>query len=188
MPTGIVLFGPPGSGTTSIGRELAARLSYPHVDIDDHHWRWDTAIPYTIMRSHQDRIDSLTASIAPYRHFVMSGSMWSIRKAFEPLLGLAGYVLAPAELRAERLRARELARWGSRVLPGGDMYASRDWGEDYVAMARCYDLDRSADAYRRQHERWSDELRCPVLRIDGTKPVADNAQDLVNAWRVRSSD
>lgn len=182
------MFGAPGSGTTSIGRELASRLSYPHIDVDDHHWRWDTEIPYTILRSDKDRIDSLMASIAPHPHFVMSGSLWSIRQPFGPLFHLASYVVAPAEVRAERLQARDLTRWGDRVLPGGDMYATRHWRNDYVAMARSYDLEQSPDAYRSQHERWSEELQCPVLRIDGTKPVADNVAHLAKAWHGQRSE
>jgi hypothetical protein len=183
VPSGIILFGSPGSGTTSIGRELASRLAYPHIDLDDHHWRWNAEIPYTVFRSKEERIESLMAAIAPHPHFVMSGSMWSIRKSFEPLLDLAGYVSAPAEIRAERVRSRELTRWGSRVLPGGDMYATRDWGDDYLAMARSYDTD----AYRTQHEQWANELQCPVLRVDGTRPVARNAELMTRAWRDQHS-
>lgn len=74
-------------------------------------------------------------------HFVMSGSMWSIRKPFEPFFDRAIFMTAPAEIRAERIRSRSLKRWGDRVLPGGDMYETTEGYKDYSAFAKCYDND-----------------------------------------------
>lgn len=39
---GIIIFGAPGSGKTTLGAELARQLDFPHFDLDDYHWRWDT--------------------------------------------------------------------------------------------------------------------------------------------------
>lgn len=50
MPREILLFGAMGVGDTSLGKEVAKRLNYPHLDLDDYHRCWDTEIPYTIFR------------------------------------------------------------------------------------------------------------------------------------------
>jgi len=180
----MILFGPPGSGTTTLGREVAELLGIPHFDIDDFHWRWDTKIPYTTYHSSDKRVELLTNAINKHHHFIMSGSMWSIRHAFEPMFIMAGYVLAPAEIRAERLRARSLARWGDRVQPGGDMYNAHGAYRDYFDTARQYDTDVSPEAYRLQHEQWASLLPCPVLRVDGTLDVGENATMIAAQFRA----
>ena len=179
MPRGIIRFGAIGVGDTTLGKEVAKRLNYPHIDLDDHHWRWDTDIPYTVFRSREERTESIMQAISEAPNFVMSGSMWSIRKAFEPLFDMAVFMTAPAEIRAERLRIRSVTRWGNRVLPGGAMYESNDVYKDYLACAKSYDQDLCPNACIVQHEQWVQELPCPVLRVDGTKTIAENAELVV---------
>jgi len=171
---GIIIFGSSGSGTTSLGKELAKQLNYPHFDLDDFHWSWETEIPYTVLRSKDERIGLIMDAIRGYKSFVMSGSMWSIRKSFESMFDLAIYVSASAMVRAERLRSRSISRWGSRVLEGGDMFEHHEAYRDYLAVAQQYDDDKSSMSYRSQHEQWADELPCPVLRVDGESDIQEN--------------
>lgn len=103
-----------GVGDTTLGKEVSKQLNYLPVDLDDYHWRWDT--------------------ISQTPHFVMSGSMWSIRKSFEPMFNMAVFMTAPPEICAERIRMRSVTRWGDRVLWGGDMYESNIIHKDYLAM------------------------------------------------------
>lgn len=182
MPEGIILFGAMGVGDTTLGKELARRLEFPHFDLDDYHWRWDTDLPYTIFRSKEERVNRLMADISNHQKFVMSGSMWSIRKAFEPLFCLAVFMTAPAEIRAERIRQRSIDRWGERVLPGGDMYEASEVYKDYLSCARSYDGDISPQACIVQHEQWVTELPCPVLRVDGTKDISENAEWVITQY------
>lgn len=182
MPRGIILFGAMGVGDTTLGKEVARRLAFPHFDLDDYHWRWDTEIPYTVFRSREERTAHLRKDLSKHPFFVMSGSMWSIRKAFEPMFDLAVFMTAPADIRAERIRSRSIARWGDRVLPGGDMYEASEVYRDYAACARSYDMDLSPQACITQHERWARELPCPVLRVDGTKDIAQNAEWIVRKY------
>jgi len=182
MPRGIILFGSPGSGTTTLGKEAARQLGFKHFDLDDYLWRWDTEVPYTVLRAKEERVERLMDEISRYSNFIMSGSMWSIRKSFEPLFDLAVYVTAPAEIRAERLRARSLSRWGDRVLPGGDMYEQHAAYRDYLAAARQYDTDESPESYRKQHEQLAVELHCPVLRVDGAGEISENTERIVERY------
>lgn len=179
MSGGMILFGAMGVGDTTLGREVAGRLALPHIDLDDYHWRWDTDIPYTVFRSREERTELIMRAATAAPRFVMSGSMWSIRKAFEPLFDMAVLMTAPADIRAERLRRRSVARWGSRVLPGGDMYEASDIYRDYLRCAEAYDRDIRPQACIAQHEQWARELPCPVVRVDGTRPVSENADLLV---------
>ncbi len=182
MSRGIIVFGAMGVGDTTLGKEVAKRLNYPHFDIDDYHWRWDTEIPYTKYRSRDEKTALLMNAILREQHFVMSGSMWSIRKSFEPLFDMAVFMTAPAEVRAERIKTRSITRWGNRVLPGGDMYKESDVYQDYLFCAKKYDTAPPSEYGLAQHEQWAQELPCSVLRLDGTKPIAENAELVIEQY------
>ena len=185
MARGIILFGGMGVGDTTLGRAVAARLGWPHFDLDDFIWRWDTGLPFTKTRPRAEKVSMLKEAISHHPHFVMSGSMFSFRREFESCFELAVFLTAPAEVRAERLRKREQGRWGARVLPGGDMYeAEGSIHKDYMACACSYDEGPEELFSRAQHERWISELPCPVLRLDGTKSVEENARRVIEEYRA----
>ena len=75
--------------------------------------------PIRYYRPREERIDRFMKAISKYDDFVMSGSMGSIRKAFDPCFALAVFMTAPAEIRAERLRIRAVERRCGRALPSG---------------------------------------------------------------------
>jgi uridine kinase len=174
MPNGIIIFGGMGSGKTTLGTTVTKKLDWRHFDLDDYIWRSDTDIPFTVTYTRQEKIERLMRDISAFPHFVMSGSMDSFNQPFVPMFTLAVFVTACAEVRAERVRHRELALWGDRVLPGGDMYEAHCKG-DYLAQARQYDTAEPPDYGRKNHEQWASTLPCPVLYIDGEKPVEDSA-------------
>ena len=97
------MFGASGSGTTTLGREAAKRLGFPHFELDDYLFYPDTEIPCSAVRPREERIRLLMSDISKYPHFVMSGSMDSYNATFVPMFGLAALVFAPAEIRAERI-------------------------------------------------------------------------------------
>ena len=184
MPKGIILFGGMGVGDSTLGKAVARKLNRPHFDLDDFIWRWDTPLPFTVIRSRAEKVAMLKEAISHHPHFVMSGSMFSFRKEFEDCFELAVFLTAPAEVRAERIKKRELARWGDRVLPGGDMYEREGTPyRDYLLWARSYDEGTEEVFSLAQHEKWVGELPCPVLRLDGTRQIEENAQRVIEALR-----
>jgi adenylate kinase family enzyme len=60
------ILGASGSGITTLGRALAERLQYPHVDTDDYFWL-PTEPPFTHQRARTERqqllMDDVTAGI-----------------------------------------------------------------------------------------------------------------------------
>ncbi|QHQ61684.1 shikimate kinase [Anaerocolumna sedimenticola] len=181
MSRGIIIFGSPGSGTTSLGRKVAKQLGFQHFDLDDYLWRWDTPIPFTVTRPREERIKLLLDDISKFSHFVMSGSMDSYNAPFVPLFDLAVLVSAPVKTRVERVKARELARFGERMLPGGDMFETH---KNFLDGVRRYDTDGSP--CRRVHEQWASTLPCPVLYMDGTVTIEENAGHIVEQYSSMS--
>ncbi|MCT4598274.1 MAG: AAA family ATPase [Vallitalea sp.] len=49
MSRGIIIFGSPGSGKTTLGKMVAEKLGIPYFDIDDYTWRKDTDKPFELM-------------------------------------------------------------------------------------------------------------------------------------------
>lgn len=183
MPKGIILFGAMGVGDTTLGKAIAERLNFPHLDIDDYTWNWNTEVPYTVINPKEQRIDKMTKKLSEYPKFVMSGSMFSIRNYFKDMFELAVFMEASVEICAERLRVRSVTRWGNRVLPGGDMYETSSIYRDYLECAKSYYDNNSSGANITEHKIWISELTCPVLYVDATKSIDENADYVIEQYR-----
>ena len=70
-------------------------------------------------------------------------------------------------IRTQRIRNRSFGKFGNRMLPGGDLYESE---ESFFKMAGSRNEDYV--------EKWIQNLKCPVIRIDGTKNIEENV-DLI---------
>lgn len=163
MSRGIIIFGSAGSGKTTLGRMTADMLNFPYYDIDDYIWRSDTEKPFTVMYSHDEKINNLMNDISKYEHFVMAGSMDSFNEPFVPLFDLAVHITADVETRISRIQKREIGRYGKRILKGGDMY------EDHLRFLKSaaeYDCEGSSPSMK-LHSEWADFLPCKVLRLSG---------------------
>jgi len=188
---GIIIFGASGAGSTTLGKEIAEQLVFQYLDIDDYLWCWETKIPLTVTRSNDERTKLLMNDIMKYPNFVIAGTIFSNQKLFEHLFDLAIFVSTPAKVCAERVRAREITRWGQRVLPGGDMYKiTRFHGDynDYIANAQKYETADVSKFGRKLHTKWASELPCPVLDVDGTKNILENADWIIKQYRNLSNE
>jgi hypothetical protein len=80
-----------------------------------------------------------------------------------------------------RLRARETARYGARIEPGGDMHAA---SQEFLTWAASYDTAGTDQRSLVRHEAWLAALPCPVLRLDASLPAAEVLARAV-AWAKR---
>ena len=175
---GIIIVGPAGAGKTTLGRLAARELGAGFLDIDDYIWRTDTPAPYTAMYSREEKIRRLMAAAQAAGTFVMAGSMDSFHAPFDPLFRLAVHLTADADLRLARVHRRELEAFGARILPGGDLHAAH---EAFLRETAAYDHG-AASCNRERHEIFLRGLSCPILRLDGGDPPAQNMRDILKAW------
>ena len=61
------------------------------------------------------------------------------------------------------LKNRSFQKFGNRMLPGGDLHEQEEGFFEFVRS-------RSESVV----EEWIQRLICPVLKIDGTRPVEEN--------------
>lgn len=158
MPKGIAIVGLNGSGKTTLGRALAERLGYYRMDVEDYYFP-KSDVPYAVARTREEVERLMLADIAEHGDFVLS-AVCADFAAIEPFYELIVYLEAPQNERMERIRQRSIDKFGSRVLPGGDMYEQE---ESFFAFA----AKRTPDKI----EKWIKTVACPVLRIDSRKPT-----------------
>lgn len=167
--SGIIVFGAPGAGTSTVGYTLAKELGYSHIETDDISGKMINKPPFRVSYTTEERISRLNTVIDRCGNFVISGSMWDWGDSFVPLFTLAVFITVSTSMRIQRLEQREKARYGKRISYGGDMY---DRHKAFIEWAKAYDTD-NPDRSLKLHEKWIDTLPCPVLRTSGTFPVAD---------------
>jgi adenylate kinase family enzyme len=155
--------GASGSGITTLGLALAEHLHFPHCDTDDYCWLL-TDPPYTQQRERTERTQLLMNDVTAQDAWVVSGSLCGWGDVAIPRFELVVFLWIPHDRRMARLRQREHARFGARILPGGDLYAQ---SQQFVAWAASYD-DGGLDIRSRQrHDQWLGMLPCPILCFEG---------------------
>ena len=159
----IHILGASGSGTTTLGRALAARLQYPHFDTDDYFWL-PTNPPFTTQRERTERAQLLMDDLTSHDAWVLSGSLCGWGDMAIPLFELVVFLWIPHDRRMERLHRREHTRFGERILPGGDMY---EQSQAFLGWAASYDEGGLDIRSRRRHDQWLSTLPCPILCFEG---------------------
>ena len=170
MSRGIIIFGAPGSGTSTVGRALAKHLGFTHFETDDFSGIRIDSPPFRISRTLEERTALLHTELSKCSNFVISGSMWDWGTSFIPLFDLAVFITTPTDVRIERLEKREHEKHGNRIGINGDMYDSH---RQFIEWAKTYDTD-NPDRSLKLHEQWIETLTCPVLRISGATPISEN--------------
>ena len=179
----IGITGASGCGVTTLGAALAARLGAVHIDTDDHYWI-ATDPPYQEKREIPERLEGIAAEQARTGRWILTGTLdrWA-----EPAIRDAGLIVfleVPTPVRLERLRARERARFGDSLLPGGAMHETH---REFIEWTAHYDDGTLPGRSRPKHEKWLAGLGKPVLRLDGTRPTAELVRTVLEAAPGRSA-
>jgi AAA domain len=158
----IHILGASGSGTSTLGSALARRLGVSHTDADSLYWV-PTDPPYTTPRPPEDRQALLLRTLPTNGHWVFSGAATKWAAPLESHYDLVVFLRLDPAIRMDRLRRREATRFGTRILPGGDMVATNT---AFIAWAEAYDTAGSLRRGLVTHEAWLADQPAPVLRLD----------------------
>lgn len=164
---GIILLGANGSGKSTLGRELARVLNFAHFDVEEYYF-YKTDIPFTSMRPEEERTWMLLSDMEKHGSFVVSGDISDWSKEFLTAFDLVIFLSAPADIRMKRIENREHERWGDRIREGGDMYEQQKKFRAFAASRDISKLEPRASLYS-----------CPVLRVDSTKPMKENMDEIL---------
>jgi len=177
----IHVVGASGSGTTTLGAALAQAMGAPHQDSDSFFWR-PTEPPFTTQRPQEERLAMLKAALPADGSWVLSGSLLSWGLEVADRFDLAVFLYLDPEIRMARSLARERARYGDRIEPGGDMHEAH---LKFMQWSRGYDDGSTGGRSLASHRAWLATLSCPVLEISDAPTVAESvARVLLAAARV----
>lgn len=161
MSNAIIIIGLNGSGKSTVCRELARRLNYKQMDVEDYYFL-DSEIPYTASRTREEVQQMIIDDIDTFQNYVLCSVNCNWDSKITDTFRLAVLLSAPLSVRMERIKQREVIRFGERVLEGGDMYDSQKRFHNFVASRSEQEVKEKASL-----------LNCPVLEIDGTLPIGE---------------
>ena len=165
---GILICGLNGAGKSTVGRMLADRLGYEFIDNEDLYFpKDDPDYLFSNPRSEEEAIRLLEKRISDNNRFVFATVKGDYGDKLIEALDHIVLIEVPKAVRAQRIRSRSRQKFGDRILPGGDLFEKESaWyvltdsrPEDYVTS-------------------WLESVNRPVIRIDGTLPVQENADYL----------
>jgi hypothetical protein len=150
--------GASGSGTSTLGRALAAQRGAAFIETDDIHWE-PSDPPFQIIRPAQERQALLLEAFARHPDCVVSGSLnaWGaqVEDAFDGIV----FLYVDTALRVQRLRAREQALYGHVI-------------EEFIEWAAQYDTGPPRGRSLARQRAWLAARRCPVLCLEGDLSTA----------------
>ena len=167
---GILICGLNGVGKSTIGKMLAERIGYIFIDNEDLFFsKTDPTYLFSSPRSKEEVIRLLEERIVNNSRFVFAAVKGDYG---EKLLASLDYIVlidVPKQIRGQRVRDRSYAKFGERILPGGDLYDKE---------AAWFSLtDSRPENYTTT---CLETINCPVIRIDGTLPPEENVDFLVS--------
>jgi adenylate kinase family enzyme len=177
-PRRIHITGASGAGVTTLGRALADALAIPHHDTDDYFWQ-PTIPPYQKKREIADRLRLMREMFLDRADWVLSGSLEGWGDPVIAYFDLVVFLHTAKEIRVRRLRAREARHFGANAVgPGGWRHQET---EEFIEWASHYDAgDREGRTFEK-HQEWLAKLPCPVLRLDGARPLPELVKVVVTA-------
>jgi len=169
MGTGIQICGLNGSGKSTLGRALAARLGFYFIDNENLYFnRTEETEPYTNPRSQEEVETLLMEEVRTHPDFVFAAVKGSYGEAILSLYDYVVMIEVPRQIRLQRVRNRSFQKYGSRIQPGGDLCEQEEAFFQMVASRP----DNFVEKYLQT-------VTCPVIRVDGTKPVEENVQSII---------
>ena len=170
MGTGIMVCGLNGSGKSTFGKALAKAIGFHFIDAEDiyfPHREGNSA--YLAPRSGEEAKSLLLHMLHQHQAFVFASVKGDYGEQVSRFYRYVVLVETPKEIRMQRVRQRSFEKFGDRMLPGGDLYEQE---EAFFRMA-----DEREERYIKP---WLQSVGCPVLRIDGTKPVEQNVELVIS--------
>src|SRR5882724_6265590 len=155
----ILIIGASGSGTSTLGAALAKELGIAHLDADDYYWL-PTAPPFTTKRDRAERLASVLRDVRAKQSAVLAGSIMEWGLALENAFDLIVYLYLDAGIRVERLRAREMERFGKT-------------DPEFLEWAAQYDTGILGGRSLAKHQVWLSARTCPVLELRGDLSVRE---------------
>jgi len=169
MGIGIQICGLNGCGKSTLGRALAEKIGFHFIDNENLYFtRASIGDPYNNPKSRADVERLLIEEVGRFPDFVFAAVKCDYGKDMIPMYDYIVMMEVSKNVRARRVRNRSFQKFGNRMLIGGDLYNQE---EAFFQM-----VDSREDEFI---ETWLQMVNCPIIRVDGTKPIEDNVEYII---------
>ena len=163
-----------GCGKSTLGRALAQKIGFHFIDNEELFFTRNAADePYQNPRSRAEVEKLLMEEVRKHGDFVLAAVRGDYGKEILPLYRYTVLMEVPKEIRMERIRNRSFQKFGSRMREGGELYEQE---EAFFRTAASRPEDYAPA--------WTRTLDCPVLSVDGTRPVDENVEWIVRQMKL----
>jgi adenylate kinase family enzyme len=153
----IHIMGAAGSGVTTLGKSLSARLQIPYFDSDAYFWI-QTDPPFTTRRSPEERNRMALADLRRQDSWIFGGSVINWGDEWSRLFDVVVFLYLPREIRIARLQQREMERYGAI-------------NKEFIDWAAGYDDDTASGRTLSAHRKWIKQLPCQFMELNGDLTV-----------------
>lgn len=174
MGIGIQICGLNGSGKSTLGRALAEKIGFYFIDDENLYFsRSNQNEPYTNPKPRHEVEQLLMNEVKKHPDFVFAAVKGDYEKGIISMYDYVIMIEVPKSVRSQRVRNRSFKKFGSRMLLGGDLYNQE---ESFFQM-----VESRQDNYV---ENWLQTVKCPIIRVDGTKPIDENVEYIINSISI----
>lgn len=182
MIRGIAIMGLNGCGKSTLAHAIGKKLSYYEIDVEDYYFpeqkhsrqailehqldikcEYIGELPYSVPRSKVEVQEMIRDDIEKHPQFVISGVTMNWGEDIISAIDIVFILKVPANERVKRVKQREEIRFGSRVMPGGDMYEQQKEFRCIIAEKNSHLVEESAN-----------RMSCRRVYLDGTKSIDEN--------------
>lgn len=182
MLCGIAIMGLNGCGKSTLAHAIGKKLSYYEIDVEDYYfpeqkhsrqasldqrpdieYEYIGEFPYSVPRSKTEVQEMIRNEIESHPQFVISGVTMNWASDIISKIDIVFILKVPTKERVKRVKQREEIRFGSRVMPGGDMYEQQKKFRSIIAEKDSRLVEESAN-----------RISCEKVYLDGTKSIAEN--------------
>lgn len=161
---GIVICGLNGTGKSTLGKALAEKLHFHFIDIEDLYFpKTNANYIYASPRTREDVVERLLYEIQTHENFILASVIGDYGEELYSFFQCGILLDVPRDIRLQRVRDRSFQKFGNRMLSGGDLFEQEEKFFRFVESRNETIV-----------EEWVKSLKCPVIRIDGTKPIDEN--------------
>lgn len=174
---GIIICGLNGAGKSTLGKTLAEKLHFHFIDIENLYFpKTNPDYIYASPRTSEDVEERLLYEIRTHENFILASVKGDYGEDIYSFFQCAILLDVPKDIRLQRVKERSFQKFGNRMLSGGDLFEQEEKFFRFVES-------RNENTV----EEWIKSLKCPVIRMDGTKPIDENANFIVELIQNKDS-
>ena len=170
MGTGIIICGLNGVGKSTLGKALAEKLGYYFIDSEDLYFsKQMDDYSFSSQRTNKEAEEILFSKIQKHNNFVLASVKGNYGESFYSFIHYVILLDVPKDIRLDRVKNRSFQKFGNRMLQGGDLYEQEKAFFEFVKSRN-----------EKTVEKWIKTLNCPVIKLDGAKPIEENVNTIID--------